>query len=194
MGCVLCTGDDASLISHVIYMTQHCDVKPDNWVLTRSQEAGLGAVSGADLMLVDFGRAVDLESVSSNGSNILFSGSAAAEDMECRSMRQGLPWGVDLDYFGLCASSCILLFGDHMEVVQDKATGRLKLKKLLRRYWQRDLWSNFFDVLLNNDVSSDSNCLQDLLLKFEEHLEDDGRKRDIDSRISTLYTHLPKKR
>ena len=169
-------------------------MKPDNWVLTRSQEAGLGAVSGADLMLVDFGRAVDLESVSTNGLNTLFSGSAAAEDMECKSMPQGSPWGVDLDYFGLCASACILLFGDHMEVVEDKATGKLKLKKLLRRYWQRDLWSSFFDILLNNDASSNSTCLQDLLLKFDEFLENDCRKRDIDSRISTLYTHLPKKR
>ena len=71
----------------------HCDIKPDNWVLTSSSKdrynAGTNAVSGADLMLVDFGRSVDLEKVASRGSNLLqtqFKGNIAAEDMECVAM------------------------------------------------------------------------------------------------------------
>lgn len=145
-------------------------------------------------MLVDFGRAVDLDSLPGNGSNPLFTGSAAAEDMECKSMRKGLPWGAGLDFYGLCASSHILLFGSHMEV-QDGASGTLKLKKLIRRYWQRDLWHNYFDTLLNYDASKpDVNCLRDLRMAFDEYLADNGRIRDLESRISTLYTHLPKKR
>lgn len=166
-------------------------MKPDNWVLTKSQEAGAGAVSGADLMLVDFGRAVDLVGISDT---TLFTGSAAAEDMECKAMRQGLPWGVDLDFYGLCASSYILLFGSHMEVVQDKATGKLKLKRLLRRYWQRELWQNYFESLLNYDSCSSAHCLRDIRVAFDDYLDNNGRKRDVESRIGTLYTHLPKKR
>ena len=146
-------------------------------------------------MLVDFGRAIDLASISGTGSKPLFTGSVAAEDMECRAMRQGLPWGVDLDYYGICASSYTLLFGSHMEVVQDKVTGKLKLKRPFRRYWQRSLWSNYFEALLNYDTVAASNSfLTDLRVAFDEYLDEKGRKRDIESRISTLYTHLPKKR
>ena len=174
---------------------QHCDVKPDNWVLTMATGvSGTGAVAGADLMLVDFGRAIDLDSVSGIGTKPLFTGSVAAEDMECKAMRQGLPWGFDLDFYGLCASSYILLFGSHMEVVQDENTGKLKLKRLLRRYWQRDLWQKYFDTLLNFGARSSDNCLHDLCIAFDEYLNDKGRNRDIESRISTLYTHLPKER
>ena len=146
-------------------------------------------------MLVDFGRAIDLASISGTGSKPLFTGSVAAEDMECRAMRQGLPWGVDLDYYGICASSYTLLFGSHMEVVQDKVTGKLKLKRPFRRYWQRSLWSNYFEALLNYDtVAASTSFLTDLRVVFDEYLDEKGRKRDIESRISTLYTHLPKKR
>ena len=42
----------------------HCDVKPDNWVLMASAVANEldddSLIEGAELMLVDFGRAVDL--------------------------------------------------------------------------------------------------------------------------------------
>ncbi|KAL7485402.1 hypothetical protein ACHAW6_010996 [Cyclotella cf. meneghiniana] len=179
----------------------HCDVKPDNWVLTSSPKernnAGLDAIGGADLMLVDFGRAVDLDRVSKKYSDplkSLFTGSVAAEDMECKAMRQGLPWGVDLDFFGLCASSYILLFGSHIEVVQDKATGRLRLKKLLRRYWQRDLWQNYFETLLNFDTQSDDYCLRDLRFAFDEYINGKDRKREIVSRVGQLFNHLPKRR
>ena len=146
-------------------------------------------------MLVDFGRAIDLSNVSSTGSKPLFTGSVAAEDMECRAMRQGLSWGIDIDYYGICASSYTLLFGSHMEVIQDKVTGKLKLKRPFRRYWQRTLWSKYFEALLNYDASATSeSSLANLCVTFDEYLDEKGRRREIESRISTLYTHLPKKR
>ena len=172
----------------------HCDVKPDNWVLTSSQARN--AVGGCDLMLVDFGRAVDLEKVTRQGEDplrTLFKGSIAAEDMECGTMREGLPWGVDLDYFGLCASAFILLFGSHMEVVRDKSTGNWRLNKILRRYWQKDLWQSLFHSLLNFDLGSERNCLRDLRLAFDEYIDED-RSREIATHLNQLFTHLPKKR
>ncbi len=76
--------------SFLLQIIQHYDVKPDNWVLTSSPKgedyAGTNAVAGADLMLVDFGRSIDLEKSMHRGSNPLrsqFEGSIAAEDMEC---------------------------------------------------------------------------------------------------------------
>ena len=173
----------------------HCDVKPDNWVLTSSKARDV--VGGCDLMLVDFGRAVDLEKVTRQGEDhlrTLFKGSIAAEDMECGTMREGLAWGVDLDYFGLCASAFILLFGSHMEVVRDKSTGHWRLSKMLRRYWQKDLWQSLFHSLLNFDLGSERKCLRDLRAAFDEYIDENDHSREIATHLNQLFTHLPKKR
>ncbi len=172
----------------------HCDVKPDNWVLTSSKARN--GVGGCDLMLVDFGRAIDLETVTRQGEDplrTLFKGSIAAEDMECGMMREGLPWGVDLDYFGLCASAFILLFGSHMEVVRDKSTGNWRLNKALRRYWQKDLWQSLFQSLLNFELGSERKCLHDLRVAFDDYIDED-RSQEIATHLNQLFTHLPKKR
>ena len=174
---------------------QHADIKPDNWVLTSSSSGNDQA--SWDLMLVDFGRSIDLEKVARQGSNPLrtkFKGNVAAEDMECGSMRKGLPWGIDLDFFGLAASSFLLLFGIHMEVIEDRRSGKWRIHKPLRRYWQKDLWSSLFDALLNFDSSSDEYCLRDIRQSFDEYIEGKDRKREIATHLNQLYTHLPKKR
>jgi len=148
-------------------------------------------------MLVDFGRSIDLEKVARQGSNPLqaqFTGSIAAEDMECGSMRKGMSWGVDLDFFGLAASSFILLFGSHMEVIEDKRTGKWRIQKTLRRYWQRELWNCLFVSLLNFDSSSDMYCLRDIRIAFDEYIEGKQRKQEVATHLNQLYTHLPTKR
>lgn len=171
----------------------HCDVKPDNWVLTSSSKDR----SDADLMLVDFGRSVDLERVARRGSDPLktqFKGSIAAEDMECVAMRKGLSWGVDLDFYGIAASSFLLLFGSHMEVTQDRSTGKWRPHKSFRRYWQRELWTLLFDTLLNFDSSTDKYAVGDIRIAFDEYMNEKDIKREITSHLSQLYTHLPKRR
>jgi checkpoint serine/threonine-protein kinase len=148
-------------------------------------------------MLVDFGRSIDLEKVVCRGSNPLqvqLKGSVAAEDMECASMRKGMPWGVDLDLFGLAESSFTLLFGSHIKVAEDKRTGKWRLDKSFRRYWQVDLWANLFDTLLNFDSSSDPCCLHDIRIAFDEYIDGKHRTREVASHLNQLYTHLPKKR
>lgn len=148
-------------------------------------------------MLVDFGRALDLEKLcrrTEDPLQTLFKGSIAAEDMECGNMREGLPWGIDLDYFGVCASAFLLLFSSHMEVFKDKSTGSWRLQKALRRYWQRDLWQSFFHSLLNFDLRSERKCLRDLRAAFDEYINENDRSREIATHLRQLYTHLPKQR
>ena len=131
------------------------------------------AVGGYDVMLVDFGRSIDLDTLVCHGSDPLrvqLKGSIAAEDMECASMRKGMSWGVDLDLFGLAASSFTLLFGSHIKVTEDKRSGKWSLEKLFRRYWQRDLWSDIFDSLLNFNPSSDEYCLRDIRIAFDDYI------------------------
>lgn len=149
-------------------------------------------------MLVDFGRSIDLNYAALPGSDPLetqFTGSIAAEDMECGSMRDGKSWGIDLDLFGLAASSYLLLFGSHMEVTKDRSNGKWRPNKSFRRYWQQELWSPLFDSLLNFDSKSTGEyCLRDLRIAFTEYIEGKQRKREITTHLNQLYTHLPKKR
>ena len=179
---------------------QHCDIKPDNWVLTSSStdDSVSNSVGGADLMLVDFGRSIDLSYAAVSGSDPLetqFTGSIAAEDMECGSMRDGTSWGIELDLFGLAASSYILLFGSHMEVMKDRSSGKWRPNKPFRRYWQQELWGPLFDSLLNHDSkSADEYCLRDYMIAFAEYIEGKQRKKEIATHINQLYTHLPRRR
>lgn len=181
------------LTNSCLIIFKHADVKADNWVLTSSRQgrnlAGTNAVGGYDLMLVDFGRSIDLEKVASRGSDPLqtqFTGSVAAEDMECGSMRKGLPWGIDLDFFGLAASSFLLLFGSHIEVIEDRKTGKWRVAKPLRRYWQRELWESLFDSLLNFNASTGKYCLADIRSGFDEYIDGKQRKQEIASHLQHL--------
>ena len=157
----------------------HCDVKPDNWVLCASNEC-----KGSDLMLVDFGRAVDLSELATDRietMNVTLFGDAAERDMMCVSMRKHRPWSFDADTFGLCASVHVLLFGTHIDIVQD-GSKRWMPRQSFKRYWQRDIWKELFDTLLNSDegtmIGSRPRTLRLLRKTVEERLESQSQKVD----------------
>ncbi|KAF7548249.1 hypothetical protein G7046_g8742 [Stylonectria norvegica] len=71
-------------------------------------------------------------------------------------MREGRPWTWHIDYHGLAGTLHCLLFGRYIETVRcDTAGGlgaagrRYKIRESLKRYWQTDLWSDCFEMLLN---------------------------------------------
>ncbi|CAB9515023.1 Mitotic checkpoint serine/threonine-protein kinase BUB1 [Seminavis robusta] len=154
----------------------HCDVKPDNWVLCSSQ-----GVDGADLMLVDFGRAIDLADLANSphdAKDVKMIGDAAEEDMMTVAMKKKRPWSFDTDTFGLCASIHVLLFYSHIEITQDQRTKRWMPKQRFKRYWQTDLWKEVFDTLLNDPISSRPRSLRDLREKLDKRLESNYQKLD----------------
>ena len=183
---------------------KHCDVKPDNWVLTSSnivnEMKSNSTVPGSDLMLVDYGRAIDLVGLSKKGTDPLdtqLTGSVAAEDMECVAMREKMPWGTDTDTFGLCASAYVLLYGSHIEI--EKINNKWTLKKKLRRYWQKDLWQKLFDTLINLDSNGRSsgshpNSLRAIRKSFEEYLAEGNRTKQVESLLKNQDRLLPSQR
>ncbi len=120
----------------------HCDVKPDNFIVVPAEIDG-EMIQSAGVKLIDFGRAVTLQP------DKAMSGDAAGEDMQCPAMLEERPWLEDVDTFGLCATSHVMLFGDHMEISKD-VKGRWRPRKSIRRYWQGELWHAYFDTLLNS--------------------------------------------
>ena len=172
----------------------HCDVKPDNWVLCSSS-----GVAASELMLVDFGRSVDLQAIEQNGvdaMDIQLLGVCAEKDMQCIAMRKQRPWSFDADTFGVCASTHVLLFGTHIEIEQIRGSKRWKLKQRMRRYWQGDLWTELFDALLNSDegalIGSRPLSLKAMRNKLEAHLY--SQRKQLEDILNRQARMLPMSR
>ncbi|KLO17203.1 hypothetical protein SCHPADRAFT_846870 [Schizopora paradoxa] len=143
----------------------HGDLKIDNCLLRLDDvPGGSGAWSGMyqssgelgwsykGIKMIDFGRTVDTRMFPS-GQQFTSDWQAGVHD--CLEMRQKRPYTYQTDYFGLASIIYSLLFGKHFEPTTvapanfpEKPT-RYKVTSLFKRYWQVDIWTRLFDVLLN---------------------------------------------
>ena len=133
--------------------------------------------------------------------DIKFIGDIAARDMSTVAMREGIPWGADIDTYGLGASSYCLLFSSHIDVVQDFVSKRWRPIKPLRRHWNKKLWDTLFDTLLNSDgknqnkfAGSHPNSLRALRKSFESYLDEGSRRKEVRSLLKQQNDILPKRR
>ena len=69
----------------------------------------------------------------------------------CPEMREERGWREHLDYHGLAATAYLLLFTDYMDIV--RAGDRWEAKGSFKRWWQQELWKEFFHEFLNIKVS-----------------------------------------
>lgn len=178
-------------------------MKPDNWVLTPSSEFTGSTVEASDLTLVDFGRAIDLESAaasrnrSSTGEAKLV-GEASSPEMMCVAMRQSMPWSFDIDTFGVCAAAHVLLSGKHIEIEKNETTKRWMPKEKFKDYHQRGLWESLFDTLLNLDdismtaIGSHPKCVRELREKLESLLR--SRQDELEKALREQATKIPRRR
>ena len=83
-------------------------------------------------------------------------GDWAPDARDCLELREGKPWTYQTDYFGLAGIVYCMLYGKYIEassVTQAPETDgppRYKLATPFKRYWQGDLWTRLFDMLLNS--------------------------------------------
>lgn len=184
----------------LLYNLKHCDAKPDNWVLTASEIVSNEQIDSSDLKLVDFGRAVDLDSshqenVASLDTTLV--GEASSKNMMCVAMRRGLPWSFDIDTFGVCAAAHVLLFGSHIELNMTKNKRYMPQQRLPRNF-QTQIWKEVFDTLLNLDevtgvaVGSRPRSLRQLRNRIEEYLKQQNSK--LEAALKHQATILPSKR
>jgi checkpoint serine/threonine-protein kinase len=145
----------------------HGDLKADNcllrldalseWAPESGQLAsqwradGSGGWGARGLVLIDFGRAIDMRSFRPD---VAFVADWKTTQQDCAEMREGRPWTWQIDYHGLAGVLHTLLFGRYMETVRAEAGAlgtarRYKIRENLKRYWQTDLWGEAFDLLLN---------------------------------------------
>lgn len=171
--------DITILILSFFMSSKHCDVKPDNFVLSSSNSSisSFPGISFSDLTLVDFGSAIDL---AQNPDDTLLSGTAAKKDMQCIAMRNGRSWSYDADTFGVLCCAHVLLYGKHMEL-KNLGDNRWMPSFSFKRYWKRDLWKEIVETLLTPDDSARlsigrrGSTLQTLRQKIESHLKTEAR-------------------
>ncbi|KAG6002359.1 hypothetical protein E4U21_003152 [Claviceps maximensis] len=172
----------------------HGDLKPDNCVLrldAMSSEQpltspwtpdGSGGWSSRGIVLIDFGRGIDMKAFVPDV-EFIADWKTSAED--CAEMREGRPWTWQIDYHGLAGIIHCLLFGKYIETARcDQGglglgpgigrTGRkYKIKESLKRYWQTDLWSECFELLLNPAAFSEAEAGQRMpLLKTMRNMRE----------------------
>jgi checkpoint serine/threonine-protein kinase len=84
----------------------------------------------------------------------------------CTEMLEKKPWTFQTDLFGVAGSTHVMLFGKYMEV-EKKILG-WNIKTRLPRYFNRSVWENFFNTLLNIRDCREMPNLQALRYSLDE--------------------------
>ncbi|KAG7666039.1 BUB1 [[Candida] subhashii] len=98
------------------------------------------------ISLIDFGRGIDLSLFPKHTRFI--TKNMKVDEQDCVEMNEGLPWTYEADYYGLAGIVHTLLFGTYIKV-QKSSMGHVSLRATFKRYWQTELWSALFEMLLN---------------------------------------------
>lgn len=133
------------------------DVSPPSAWAAQYDPTGAGGWHSKGIKLIDFGRTIDTKAFPAGQT---FVAEWATDARDCVEMRDGRPWTYQADYFGLAGIVYCMLYGKYIEASsvvpvtppppQEQANGpRYKLATTFKRYWQSDLWTRLFDVLLN---------------------------------------------
>ncbi|AOA62485.1 Checkpoint serine/threonine-protein kinase [Komagataella phaffii CBS 7435] len=138
----------------------HGDLKPDNCMVRFEKIAdskwsefydatGNNGWCKKGITLIDFGRSIDMTLFPNKGENVNFLCNWKVDEQDCPEMRNGEPWTYQADYFGLASIVHFLLFGKSITLRKDE-NGNYRINESFKRYWQVDLWNEFFFDLLNS--------------------------------------------
>ena len=120
----------------------------------RTFPSGAHGWASKGVCLIDFGRGIDMKQFVPN---VAFIADWKTTEADCAEMRELRPWTYQIDYHGLAGIIHSLLFGKYMETIGEKAgtaldqgaTKTYKIRENLKRYWQTEIWSEVFHLLLN---------------------------------------------
>lgn len=102
------------------------------------------------LTLIDFGRGIDMTAFSPG---VQFIADWETGAHECNEIREMRPWTHQIDLYGIAGVIHVLLFGKYIESTVARTSNgtahAYRIRESLKRYWDRELWADVFDLLLN---------------------------------------------
>lgn len=124
------------------------------------------------LTLIDFGRGIDMKAFQPG---VQFIADWEVGEHECNEIREMRPWTHQIDLYGVAGTIHAMLFGKYIETVTHYGGDRLRspssrnsfenisnnsspgnsgqkryrIREPLKRYWDREIWLDVFDLLLN---------------------------------------------
>ncbi|XP_058735217.1 mitotic checkpoint serine/threonine-protein kinase BUB1-like [Vicia villosa] len=163
----------------------HGDFKPDN-LLVRYASGNLtedgfldrtGSWQDQGLCLVDWGRGIDLRLFPDH---TIFKADCRTSGFRCIEMQENKPWKFQVDAYGLCGVVHVMLHNSYMQIVKKESPdgGSAYHPRLpFKRYWNIELWKNFFSKMLNNyPCHDDKRLLQELKKSFEDYMKSDPQR------------------
>lgn len=191
----------------------HGDIKPDNCLVRFDEhptnndenEYTPNGWHHKGLTLIDFGRGIDLHAFRPDAQ---FIADWEIGEHECPEVREGRPWRYQLDLYGVAVTIHTMLFGKYLEAVPvNKAVSEecrtYRLREPLKRYWDRELWSDVFDLLLNpmtprwmneDDPGSLHVSMRAVRERMEEWLVANAERRGLALQIKKLEAHFARRR
>lgn len=166
------------------------------------------------LALIDFGRSIDMHAFDSS---VQFIADWDPSTHECNEIREMRPWTHQIDLYGLAVTVHVLLFGKYLEStptqgpkspLQSTNAKTYRIRETLKRYWDRELWADVFDLLLNPAAERWANmeggsgwnglpvlnCMRSLRERMEGWLVVNAEKRGLASQIRKLEAVLGEKK
>ena len=118
------------------------------------------------IQLIDFGSAIDMDWYT-NGET--FNYVVSTENFVCCEMLENKPWTYQTDLFGLAGTVHVMLFGQYMQVEKKVLTWGIKTR--FPRYFNKNIWEQFFRTLLNVQSCETMPNLQALKDQIEEIIQ-----------------------
>jgi checkpoint serine/threonine-protein kinase len=175
----------------------HGDLKIDNCLLRLEevpgvasawsglyQPSGEGGWCYKGIKMIDFGRTINTRLFPAGQQ---FTADWKTDARDCMEMNQNKPWTYQTDYFGLAGIIHCMLYGKYFEssTLAQGPNGQYKLATPFKRYWQVDIWTRLFDMLLNpTSVRADGSLpvcqeLRELRVEMEEWLQNNCNRSSI---------------
>ncbi|KAE8150963.1 checkpoint protein kinase [Aspergillus avenaceus] len=106
------------------------------------------------LSLIDFGRGIDMHAFQQS---VQFLADWEPSKHECNEIQEKRPWTHQIDLYGLAGTVHVMLFGKYIESAplrqseggSPNGTRTYRIRESLKRYWERGIWNDVFDLLLN---------------------------------------------
>ncbi|KAH8696263.1 putative checkpoint protein kinase [Talaromyces proteolyticus] len=189
------------------------------------------------LMLIDFGRGIDMKAFRPD---VQFIADWEMSQHDCIEVREMRPWTYQIDLYGVAVTIHAMLFGKYLECVpadsrnsggrdsfnnnnnethgQQSITDikRYRIRESFKRYWDRAIWSDVFDLLLNpctdrwtqmeqqnasttttNSPSSHLpvlNSMKHIRERMEAWLAINAEKKGLSLQIRKLEAHLSRRK